>query len=145
LTDTRNPHDLAMGKMTRETENREKPNRWIWRGLRCAIGSGFVVYTVAGLRAQTNGVSSAPIEVRVDAVNPSESLGFDHFLRVQSLVDSVTITGMSLNRGDCGKVNNINANIKFGQVRSYPVIACSPLKEITISTDHGEWTFNLSQ
>jgi hypothetical protein len=134
------------GDMTPETKNRDKrSNKWIWRVSLSAIGSGFVVCAVAGLHAQTSGVSSAPIEVRVDAVNPSESLGFDHFLRVQSLIDSVTITGMSLNRGDCGKVNNINANIKFGQVRSYPVIACNPLKEVTISTDHGEWTFNLSQ
>jgi hypothetical protein len=132
--------------MTPETKGRDKrSNKWIWRVLLCAIGSGLVVYAVAGLRAQTGGANSAPIEVWVDAVNPSESLGFDHFLRVKSLVDSVTITGMSLNRGDCGKVNNINANIKLGQVRSYPVIACNPLKEITISTEHGEWTFNLSQ
>jgi hypothetical protein len=132
--------------MAPETENREKTsNNWIRRVLLCAIGSGLVVYAVGGLRAQTNDVSMAPIKVRVDVVNPSESLGFDHFLRVQSLVDSVTITGMSLNRGDCGKVNNMNANIKFGEVRSYPVIACNPLKEITISTDRGAWTFNLSQ
>jgi hypothetical protein len=132
--------------MMRETEGREKTsNNWTWRATLCAIGSGFFVYAVGSLSAQTNDVGSAPIEVRVDAVNPSEYLGFDRFLRVQSLVDSVTITGMSLNRGDCGTVNNINANIKFGQVRSYPVIACNPLKEITISTDHGEWTFNLSR
>jgi hypothetical protein len=132
--------------MTPETENRDKTsNKWIWRVLLCAIGSGFVAYAVVGLRAQTNSVSSAPIEVRVDTVNPSEYLGFDHFLRVQSLVDSVTITGMSLNRGDCGKVNNINANIKFGQIRSYPVIACNPLKQVTISTDRGEWTFDLNR
>jgi hypothetical protein len=127
-------------------ENREKTsNKWVRPVLLCAIGTAFVIYAVGGLRAQSNGVSSAPIEVRVDTVNPSQYLGFDQFLRVQSLVDSVTITGMSLNRGDCGKVNNINANIKFGQVRSYPVIACNPLKEVTISTDHGEWTFNLSR
>jgi hypothetical protein len=132
--------------MTPETEVREKTsNKWVWRVLLCAVGSGFVVHAVSDLRAQTSGVGSAPIEVRVDKVNPSEYLGFDHFLRVQSLVDSVTITGMSLNRGDCGKVNNLNANIKFGQVRSYPVISCNPLKEITISTDQGEWTFHFSQ
>jgi hypothetical protein len=133
--------------MTPEARDKTS-NKWIWRVLLCAIGLGLVGYSTVGLRAQSNGangVSASPIEVRVDAVNPSESLGFDHFLRVQSLVDSVTITGMSLNHGDCGKVNNINANIKFGQVRSYPVIACNPLKEVTVSTDHGEWTFNLSQ
>lgn len=130
--------------MTPETQNREKiSNNWIWCVLLGAIGSGVVIYAVGGLGILT--VSSAPIEVTVDAVKPSENLGFDHFLRVQSLVDSVTITGMSLNGGNCGKVNNTNANIKFGQLRSYPVIACNPLKEVTISTDHGEWTFNLNQ
>jgi hypothetical protein len=131
--------------MTTKAENREKTsNKWVWWVLLGAVGSGVVIYAEGGLGALTNSVSSAPIEVRVDAVKPSEYLGFDRFLRVQSLVASVTITGMSLNRGNCGKVNNINANIKFGQVRSYPVIACNPLKEVTISTDHGEWTFNLA-
>ena len=129
--------------MIAETESREKTsNKWIRWARLGAIGSGLAICAVGGLDAQTNGVSSAPIEVKLDT---SSWLGFDRFLRVQSLVDSVTITGMSLNRGNCGKVNNINATILFGQVRSYPVIACNPLKEVTISTDHGEWTFDLNR
>ena len=132
--------------MSPETENPEKRSKkWLWWVLFGAFGSAFVTYAVGRLGPLTNRPNSAPIEVRIDSVNPSENLGFDRFLRVQSLVDSVTITGMSLNRGNCGKVNNINADIKFGQVRSYPVIGCNPLKEITISTNHGEWTFNLNQ
>ncbi|MCW1359776.1 hypothetical protein [Campylobacter sp. US33a] len=71
------------------------------------------------------------------------------FLKITSLVDSVTITKIIPNRGKCkigGVLDNrdikINKTLKYGEVWNYiPLRGCDKLLEVRVETDQGEWDF----
>jgi hypothetical protein len=82
-------------------------------------------------------------------INFLTNQSWDHMsdLKVQSTVDSVTITGVKINRGNCS-VNKIEPNqllhipLAFSASRTF-TLYCNPrdILEVEITTDQGVWTF----
>lgn len=98
--------------------------------------------------------TSQSVEQQVPAVSPVKinfltNESWDHMsdLKVQSTVDSVTITGVKVNRGNC-RVNKIEPNqilnlpLGFSASRTF-TLYCNPrdILEVEINTDQGVWTF----
>ena len=98
--------------------------------------------------------TSQSVEQQVPAVSPVKinfltNESWDHMsdLKVQSTVDSVTITGVKVNRGNC-TVNKIEPNqvlnlpLGFSASRTF-TLYCNPrdILEVEINTDQGVWTF----
>ena len=72
-----------------------------------------------------------------------------NFLKITSLADSVHITGIKLNRGNCAVGGVLDSGItKFDKVLNYgqslqlPVAKCENVLEVEVETDKGTWSFN---
>ena len=96
------------------------------------------------------GNKQAPIEVEVfEQYNPILHTNVK-YLRITSLVDSVKITKIILNRGKCtvGGVldkgqTDFDKTLSYGETWDYiPLRGCNKLLSVDIATNQGEWSFS---
>lgn len=70
---------------------------------------------------------------------------FITMIKVQSLVDDVSISNVLVNRGNCPLLQKINNPIRlgFGQMMSVDTSNCGRNKiiEVVVSTNQGDWKF----
>lgn len=90
--------------------------------------------------------SQAPIKVELlTRISPFMNMFIPkNFIKITSLEDSVKITKITPNKGNC-KVggfidNNVNITLKYGQSRNI-ALRCEDLLEVDIQTDKGTWNF----
>ncbi|CAA0185946.1 hypothetical protein [Acinetobacter baumannii] len=90
----------------------------------------------------SNVPETSPVKVLVEE-NPSHS--FMSIIKVQSLVDDVTVSNVTVNRGNCPLYQKITTprRLGFGQTMSVDTNNCGRAKiiEIVVSTDQGDWKF----
>jgi hypothetical protein len=106
-------------------------------------GDCFTVIEEAQNQAQAI-PETAPVKIALER-NPSHD--FMSKVRVQAVVDQVTVYNVTLNRGNCPLYENLNpeAPKKIGFGNSLVVDAkCNKdnIIEVVVSTDQGDWTFN---
>jgi len=100
-------------------------------------GYAAVVALVAAALGGCGAVSESPVSVGFDYV------GTLRFIKVSSVVNEVTITGITVNRGNCRGPSDLPKTLKFGEYVGYPFSECSNLIEITIETNKGDFDFNI--
>lgn len=85
---------------------------------------------------------TSPVKVVVEE-NPHHS--FMSIIKVQSLVDDVSVSNVTVNRGNCPLYQKITTprRLGFGQTMSVDTNNCGRAKiiEIVVSTDQGDWKF----
>lgn len=106
------------------------------------------------------GDDTPPIEVETSQ-STSEVIGFLHtkyLVEIRSIVDSIVIKKVTINRGKCGTIEK-ETILEFGEVLkkqigdySEPIsyslpsngsgCSTSDVKEVQVVTDKGTWTFN---
>ncbi|ENW96011.1 hypothetical protein [Acinetobacter sp. NIPH 298] len=86
--------------------------------------------------------TTAPVKIALEQ-NPLHS--FISMIKVQSLVDDVSISNVTVNRGNCPLIQKINTPIRlgFGQMMSVDTSNCGRNKiiEVVVSTNQGDWKF----
>lgn len=86
--------------------------------------------------------ATSPVKIALEQ-NPHHS--FITMIKVQSLVDDVSISNVTVNRGNCPLLQKINNPIRlgFGQMMSVDTSNCGRNKiiEVVVSTNQGEWKF----
>ena len=86
--------------------------------------------------------ATSPVKIALEQ-NPHHS--FITMIKVQSLVDDVSISNVTVNRGNCPLLQKINNPIRlgFGQMMSVDTSNCGRNKiiEVVLSTNQGEWKF----
>lgn len=95
------------------------------------------------------GNNEAPIEVEVFEKYNQLLYSNVKYLKITSLVDSVTITRIVPNRGKCtvgGVLDkgeaNFNRTLSYGETWNYiPLKGCDKLLSVDIATNKGEWSF----
>ncbi|MFV5613214.1 hypothetical protein VXQ97_00605 [Acinetobacter baumannii] len=90
----------------------------------------------------SNVPETSPVKVVVEE-NPYHS--FMSIIKVQSLVDDVSVSNVTVNRGNCPLYQKITTprRLGFGQTMSVDTNNCGRAKiiEIVVSTDQGDWKF----
>lgn len=97
----------------------------------------FILLNVSACNAE----QECPVEV---IVYPASN-GFESWIKVSSLVDDITVTGIIPNRGNIedrwGK-RLLPKTLKFGEnVKNVFTARVDDFKEIEVQTDRGNWTF----
>lgn len=86
--------------------------------------------------------ATSPIKIALEQ-NPHHS--FIAKIKVQSLVDDVSISNITINRGNCPLLQKISNPIRlgFGHMMSVDTKNCSRdrILEVVVSTNQGEWKF----
>ncbi|WP_332605179.1 hypothetical protein [Acinetobacter sp. ESBL14] len=86
--------------------------------------------------------ATSPIKITVEQ-NPHYS--FIAMIKIQSLVDDVSISNITVNRGNCPLLQKISnpRRLGFGQTTSVDTNNCGKDKiiEVVVSTDQGDWKF----
>lgn len=85
---------------------------------------------------------SSPIKIEMDGRDTTGAI-----MKITSLVDNVTIMGLTINRGNCSIIDNntINKvkkvfNIKYGQYVEYHYMSDCSVLEVSVDTNMGTWT-----
>lgn len=90
----------------------------------------------------SNVPETSPVKVVVEE-NPHHT--FMSIIKVQSLVDDVSVSNVTVNRGNCSLYQKITTprRLGFGQTMSVDTNNCGRNKiiEIVVSTDQGDWKF----
>ncbi len=90
----------------------------------------------------SNVPETSPVKVVVEE-NPYHT--FMSIIKVQSLVDDVSVSNVTVNRGNCPLYQKITTprRLGFGQTMSVDTNNCGRNKiiEIVVSTDQGDWKF----
>lgn len=103
----------------------------------CDGGSG------SGGSSLSKQASKCPIELEIDR----------HRVLVTSLVDTVTIQNIQLNRGNVKlsdglfeeEANTLPRTIKFGETtKFYAYLSNNSIREVVVQTNMGTWTFTLN-
>ena len=85
---------------------------------------------------------TAPIKIALEQ-NPHHS--FISMIKIQSLVDNVSISNVTVNRGNCPLLQKIGTprQLSFGQTTSVDTSNCGREKiiEVVVSTNQGDWKF----
>lgn len=86
--------------------------------------------------------ATSPIKIALEQ-NPHHS--FITMIKIQSLVDEVSILNVTVNRGNCPLLTKINKpkHLGFGQITAVDTSNCGREKiiEVVVSTDQGDWKF----
>lgn len=86
--------------------------------------------------------ATAPVKIALEQ-NPHHS--FITMIKVQSLVDDVSISNVTVNRGNCPLLQKIEKprQLSFGQTTSVDTSNCGREKiiEVVVSTNQGDWKF----
>ena len=110
----------------------------------------FVIFTMFFVAC--GGVDKAPIEVSITEQYNKFLYRNIKYLNITSLVDSIKITNIIPNKGNC-KVGGvldkngvkINKTLSYGQTWDYiPLSNCDKILEVKIETDQGNWTFSFN-
>ncbi len=78
-----------------------------------------------------------PIDLRMTfGYNP-------YWISIISNVDSITIVGIKVNRGDCGGISRIDRKLGLNDSYEFRILPsfCRYVKEISVKTDKGTWVF----
>jgi len=113
-------------------------------------GYAAVVALVAAALGGCGAVSEPPVSVEIE-----QEQGFGPYLKVTSVVKEVTVTDITVNRGNCdvtgyairfmgsGPDKGLPITLKFGEyIRQ---LSCDNLIETTIATNKGDFVFNFQQ
>lgn len=88
--------------------------------------------------------TTSPVKITVET-NPYHS--YISMIKIQSVVDDVSITNVTVNRGNCPLLQQISTprRLGFGQTTAVDTSNCGREKiiEVIVSTDQGDWKFGL--
>jgi hypothetical protein len=102
---------------------------WVWVAM-VTLGAG-----VSGPVADELIADAEPMHVEKEGSS----------LYVTSLIDELTLSNVTVSRGQCRLYIGNAAPIKRGEARQINVVnLCNPI-EATFETDHGTWTYNWSE
>lgn len=90
-----------------------------------------------------SGCGDSPIDVSLDMAPGLDGFSPLRYLVVTSKVDSVKLSKVEVNRGNCKTFNWRGPNpLQFGQEkRGMLVCDLDQVKEVVVETDQGEYTF----